>query len=311
MRRRAPARARASSSPSSAAQRGSGVVALSPAGIRARGAAPSCPSGAIGDRGGCGRRAAALGALPGAGARLALARASAAPAAFWSSCRSGGRDGIRVARARSRHRGWPPAPCLGVRGRASPPGPTGPSFGVGAAVALARAHRRASRARSRGWGAFGGDTTVATIVVVIAGLLLLFIFFPVGKALVAALFDAQGQFAPGLAAQRLLTADIWGLGCFGGGTRCGVAINSALLATIVGVAARRCSASCSRWSCSAAGSATPALREADVDPADHHAAVRASRWRWSCCSAAPASSPAGCPRRSAFRARAGSTACRA
>jgi ABC-type amino acid transport system permease subunit len=37
------------------------------------------------------------------------------------------------------------------------------------------------------------------------------------------------------AAERLFTADIWGLGCLGGGTRCGVAINSALLAPIVGV----------------------------------------------------------------------------
>src|SRR6185312_13850962 len=34
--------------------------------------------------------------------------------------------------------------------------------------------------------------------------------------------------------ERLWTEDIWSLGCFGGGTRCGVAINSALLATIVG-----------------------------------------------------------------------------
>jgi len=32
-----------------------------------------------------------------------------------------------------------------------------------------------------------------------------------------------------------LTQDVWGIGCLGGGTRCGVAINSALLATIVGV----------------------------------------------------------------------------
>ena len=55
------------------------------------------------------------------------------------------------------------------------------------------------------------------------------------KSLLAALFDAQGRFAPQLAAQRLLTDDIWGLGCFGGGTRCGVAINSAMLATIVGI----------------------------------------------------------------------------
>ena len=49
------------------------------------------------------------------------------------------------------------------------------------------------------------------------------------------MFDAQGRFAPQLAVQRLLTEDIWGIGCLGGGTRCGVAINSALLATIVGM----------------------------------------------------------------------------
>ena len=35
--------------------------------------------------------------------------------------------------------------------------------------------------------------------------------------------------------ERLLAQDIWGLGCFSGsGTHCGVAINSVLLATIVG-----------------------------------------------------------------------------
>ena len=45
----------------------------------------------------------------------------------------------------------------------------------------------------------------------------------------------RGAFAPGLAVERLFAADIWGLGCLGGGTRCGVAINSAMLATIVGM----------------------------------------------------------------------------
>src|SRR6202008_2382976 len=73
------------------------------------------------------------------------------------------------------------------------------------------------------------------IVVVIAMLLLIFIFYPVARSLAAALFDAKGAFMPQLAVQRLLTDDIWGLGCLGGGTRCGVAINSALLATIVGI----------------------------------------------------------------------------
>jgi iron(III) transport system permease protein len=44
--------------------------------------------------------------------------------------------------------------------------------------------------------AFQGRPTVATIVVVIAALLAIFIFFPVGKVLTAALFDARGAFAP-------------------------------------------------------------------------------------------------------------------
>jgi iron(III) transport system permease protein len=83
-------------------------------------------------------------------------------------------------------------------------------------------------------GYFVGDVTVSTIVVVIAALLGLFVFFPVGKSLLAALLDNQGRFAPALAVERLLSPDIWGLGCLGGGTHCGVAINSVLLATIVG-----------------------------------------------------------------------------
>ena len=113
-------------------------------------------------------------------------------------------------------------------------GPAGPSFGLGAAVALTALTVCFARSIARR-GVFGGDPTVATIVVVIAALLVIFIFFPVAKALVAAVFDAQGRFMPQLAVQRLLTEDIWGIGCLGGGTRCGVAINSALLATIVGV----------------------------------------------------------------------------
>jgi len=113
-------------------------------------------------------------------------------------------------------------------------GPGGPSFGLGAALALTALTVGFARSIARR-GVFGGDPTVATIVVVIATLLAIFIFFPVAKALLAALFDQQGNFVPQLAVQRLLTEDIWGVGCLGGGTRCGVAINSALLATIVGV----------------------------------------------------------------------------
>jgi iron(III) transport system permease protein len=109
----------------------------------------------------------------------------------------------------------------------------GGSFGLGAAVALSALAFVFARAVAR-CGRFGGDTTVASIVIVIAGLLLLFIFYPVGRALVAALRDSEGAFAPGLAVARLTAPDIWGLGCFGGGIGCGVAVNSLMLATIVG-----------------------------------------------------------------------------
>jgi iron(III) transport system permease protein len=113
-------------------------------------------------------------------------------------------------------------------------GGNGPPFGVGAALTLFAFTLCFARALAH-LGVFGGNVTIASIVVTIALLLLVFIFYPVGSALVAAVLDAQGRFAPHLVGERLLTADIWGLGCFGGGTRCGVAVNSALLATVVGV----------------------------------------------------------------------------
>jgi iron(III) transport system permease protein len=113
-------------------------------------------------------------------------------------------------------------------------GTAGASFGLGAAVALPAFTFLFARAIAR-CGHFGGDTTVASIVIVIASLLLLFIFYPVGRSLVAALRDSGGAFAPGLAVERLTAPDIWGLGCFGGGTGCGVAVNSLMLASIVGV----------------------------------------------------------------------------
>ncbi|HSC23840.1 MAG TPA: iron ABC transporter permease [Casimicrobiaceae bacterium] len=114
-------------------------------------------------------------------------------------------------------------------------GVDGPPFGIGAVVALSALTLCLARGLAQS-GLFTGNTTIATIVVTIGLLLVLFIFYPIGTALIAAVQDARGHFAPHLVGERLLTDDIWGLGCVGGGTRCGVAINSALLATIVGVA---------------------------------------------------------------------------
>ena len=112
-------------------------------------------------------------------------------------------------------------------------GVNGPSFGIGAAIALCALTLCLARALAH-LSLFAGNTMIASIVVMIGLLLVLFIFYPIGTALIAAVQDAQGHFAPHLVGERLLTEDIWSLGCFGGGTRCGVAINSALLATIVG-----------------------------------------------------------------------------
>jgi len=113
-------------------------------------------------------------------------------------------------------------------------GVNGPPFGIGAAIALAALTVCLARALGR-VGLFTGNATIATIVVTIGLLLVLFIFYPIGSALTAAVQDARGHFAPHLVGERLLSNDIWGFGCLGGGTRCGVAINSALLAAIVGV----------------------------------------------------------------------------
>jgi iron(III) transport system permease protein len=113
-------------------------------------------------------------------------------------------------------------------------GVAGPPFGIGATVALAAVTVCLARALGRA-GLFAGNATIATIVVTIGLLLVLFIFYPIGSALTSAVQDSRGHFAPQLVGERLLTSDIWGLGCLGGGTRCGVAINSALLATIVGL----------------------------------------------------------------------------
>ncbi|HEY1328403.1 MAG TPA: iron ABC transporter permease [Casimicrobiaceae bacterium] len=119
-------------------------------------------------------------------------------------------------------------------GSAFDAGTNGPSWSYAPTVGLALLGVCFSRAVAR-LGAFRGDVTIATIVVMSAGLLLIFVFYPIAKALLSAVQDSQGHFAPALAADRLLNEDIWGLGCLGGGTRCGVAINSAILAVIVGV----------------------------------------------------------------------------
>jgi iron(III) transport system permease protein len=105
-------------------------------------------------------------------------------------------------------------------------------IGLGATmVAIAHAMLFALGLARRG--AFKGDGFVAGSVVAIAILVATFTFYPVATVLASAFTGADGTFAPAALAQRLAVTKVWGLGCLGGGTRCGVAWNTLLLALSV------------------------------------------------------------------------------
>lgn len=81
-------------------------------------------------------------------------------------------------------------------------------------------------------GFFKGDAFVAAAVLVCAAMLLLFIAYPVSKALFGAFFAEDGQFSMLALANRIGNERTWGLGCLAGGVRCGVAWNTLFLALL-------------------------------------------------------------------------------
>jgi len=106
-------------------------------------------------------------------------------------------------------------------------------FGIGAGgfVALAALVLLAAFGLAR-LGCFKGDLFVSGAVVGCAALLLLFIAYPVGRALAGAFFDEDGQASLPAFVGRVFTERIWGLGCLAGGVRCGVAWNTLVLALL-------------------------------------------------------------------------------
>ncbi len=113
-------------------------------------------------------------------------------------------------------------------------GPSGANFGLGAAVALAacgllfaRARRalRAVRAATRPWprssSSIGGPVAAVHLL-------------PGRPRAGGCATRQRWRLCARPCIARLTASDIWGLGCFGGGTGCGVAVNSLMLATIVG-----------------------------------------------------------------------------
>jgi len=83
-------------------------------------------------------------------------------------------------------------------------------------------------------GAFKNDATIAGIVCVLSLLLLVFVAYPIGRMLLAAFVDERGLWVGRAAMERFFSANIWGAGCVTGNVRCGVAINSMLLALLAG-----------------------------------------------------------------------------
>jgi iron(III) transport system permease protein len=103
-----------------------------------------------------------------------------------------------------------------------------PGMGWGGVMALAALTTLAAFGMARrGW--FKGDLFVAAAVLISAGLLVLFIVFPVLTALSSAFFAEDGQFALGAILERVANERNFGLGCLVGGQRCGVAWNTLFL----------------------------------------------------------------------------------
>jgi iron(III) transport system permease protein len=81
-------------------------------------------------------------------------------------------------------------------------------------------------------GMFKGDLFIAAAVLGCSVLLLLFIAFPVTKALYGAFLNDEGQWAFSAIFERIGHERIWGLSCLNGGVRCGVAWNTLFLALL-------------------------------------------------------------------------------
>ena len=79
-------------------------------------------------------------------------------------------------------------------------------------------------------GYFKGDLFISGAVIACSALLLLFIAYPVVKALSAAFIDEDSRWALTALFVRISDPRIWNLGCLAGGNQCGVAWNTLFLA---------------------------------------------------------------------------------
>ena len=119
-------------------------------------------------------------------------------------------------------------------------------------------------------GKFRGDGFVSGSVWTIGLLVALFVFFPVARVLVSAFTGPTGHLDLALTWERLTASDIWGLGCLDGGTSCGVAWNSLLLAVLAGVLSTLLGLHLRYWPCARVFAGAKACRSCPSCPSSRH-----------------------------------------
>jgi iron(III) transport system permease protein len=104
-------------------------------------------------------------------------------------------------------------------------------MGIGAFVALLSLVMMTAFGLARR-GYFKGDLFIASAVLGCSVLLVVFIAFPVSKALHGAFLNEDGQWSITAIFSRIGNERVWGLSCLVGGVRCGVAWNTLFLALL-------------------------------------------------------------------------------
>ncbi len=104
-------------------------------------------------------------------------------------------------------------------------------MGIGAFIALLALVMLSAFGLARR-GFFKGDLFVSASVVGCGVLMLLFIAYPVTKALYGAFLNEDGQWSLAALMARVGNERVWGLSCVTGGVRCGVAWNTLVLALL-------------------------------------------------------------------------------
>lgn len=82
-------------------------------------------------------------------------------------------------------------------------------------------------------GAVNGDVFVVGAIGGVIVIVTTFVFFPIAKMLTAAFITEDGGYSPLVFAGKFFDDRLWGVGCFWG-ARCGAALNSLVLAVLVG-----------------------------------------------------------------------------